>query len=277
MTGTNDHMLLALEEDEYWKNSDRKGSFSKVVGEALDRPQNTVERRRRLLTTVPDSQPIWDRILSGMPLGTGYKILLSALKRSSRDGSDLGSAVLSELSAFDAIPRYGSGRRIYVQARKPDPARGASDDARPDDGVQLEDWSHFKSAVDSLVEDRLSSCDESTRVQVRAEVREELKRTIKWVNGRIRSALKSHDPRSFTMRRSVPEEVIDWCKLLKVQVPAAGEPVNHEELKRTHRAWVKNYHPDRNAGNETEMNRRMSEVNAAYDGLIAYNFSLEKD
>ena len=43
-----------------------------------------------------------------------------------------------------------------------------------------------------------------------------------------------------------------------------------EELKKAYRKLAKKYHPDANPGNEEEAVRRMAEVNAAYDEIVAF-------
>ncbi len=46
--------------------------------------------------------------------------------------------------------------------------------------------------------------------------------------------------------------------------------VDDEELKKAYRKLAKRYHPDANIGNEEMAARKMAEVNAAYDEIIAF-------
>lgn len=46
--------------------------------------------------------------------------------------------------------------------------------------------------------------------------------------------------------------------------------VDDEELKKAYRKLAKRYHPDANPGNEEMAAQKMSEVNAAYDEIIAF-------
>lgn len=271
MTTDNDkeavrHRVLAEAEARKWEATPAELRKKSGIGESLavegGPSSGSIRLRHEIWRAGPAADELWRALDDGLPLYTAARILRQARTRIGRDLPLLPEAIAEEMALLRSRPRDSKRFGIPVVPPPPPPP--------PDSGVGP--WDKIRSAMMGVCEAMTSDFAPDVAAQLRSEFDVELRRSVSWLQTRVRAAT-----RAVPMSALIParRDVAQWCVILCMDPPKPGRPVDESILRRQYRALSVRYHPDLNP-NIPGRSQAQVDINQAYQGLTEYNESLKE-
>lgn len=295
----------AKSEERSWH---RRGYFfQKLFGKDVCTAHD-IHRRSQLLGWGSAANLLWARIEDPdekMSLTTASNLYLTARKRLDEGrypvGTSFREALLMELQIYEtsSVVRTSSKGRTYRvkrTSRLPDfadvraakkkssepPLENATSNNSDDNGSNAvagkRAWNVVREIVSEQIVNRIGEdADPFLVEQLYREFEHELKALIDTFSERVHSRRRAAQERRLLTDRTIRKHVKEALNLFGMDMPRRGQVFDVKLFRRRYRRVVKEYHPDRNPGNEDAMRQQFQAVTDAYERIMQWHQSNTSD
>jgi hypothetical protein len=233
--------------------------MAKQLRPLLNIPLYQISNRYQISLAGKDFEFLWDKIESGMTLGTATRIINEARNAAKKHDLKIKDVIPKIVEAYDSIG-YGTTLKSGKVIRK-----------RTFQNLIFEPPNADMLSVltDQIYEIVLNGCRvyEYDKYKILQELKIDLEILVKEYKRKINKLDRKNaiDQESLMM-----DDVVNACEILGIDIPQIGESVNSNEVKSKVRSKAKIYHPDVHGGSESTRHK-YEEVMWSYKVLQEYN------
>lgn len=271
----------AQAEKEVWDATDHivRHSYQRreYLAAFLSGTQAKVQVREALLNAGSAVDILWERIHAGKMLPTtAHSLLRRAKGRVELHKETLVEGLAFVLMDHDSLPiahtsdgrefrrrNPSSLRRPPAKGERPAKKKGGSDDSKLIFG-------QIRGMVAAYCAARMEGLDPIVSERIMQSVSKDLNAVLVEFAGRVYRAAQQEKQEIKLMVEIGRREIIEACRVLRMDPPRAGTPVNMSLAKRQKRILARLFHPDANDGSNS-FTEQYDEVVKAYEMIESYN------
>jgi macrodomain Ter protein organizer (MatP/YcbG family) len=237
-----------LPEERY--HVDRNQWLNQLLGTGINQLQN-----RSSLRNKRHADKFWERVTrKEMSVSTSLRLYKDAMRLHKRQGLSLSDAVIEILKEYDSLPnvviRRGRPVRQSSPARLPRVEKKKKTQANSKNKKRA--WDNLRRSIAELVRDKLpDGLGLDLEAQIWKEVESDVKIVLDELQGKIqRLSAKKKNEQQITKTAS-RRQLVAACRVLAMDPPRPGRPVDLSKAKRQKRLLAKEYHPDARDGDDS--------------------------
>ena len=237
-----------------------KGGIGVHLSKILNASIYEISLRHSIWRLGAAGAPIWRELERQMTLGESRRIIQRAKRRAKREGK-LSDAIVKEVNIFTDP----GGMRPKAKKGRPPGKIGT-------DGESRDFWSSMRSAAVERFEEQLGEdFPHMERQRMIQNFLSDLDTVFRDHRARIKRAATSQEERRQISRRDLRSA----CQILNVPIPRVGRLPDMKAAKNKFRKLAREYHPDKNAGDEAT-SQLFNEVVEAWETLQSYKENMRE-